>query len=73
MYWRDHEPPHFHAVFAEFEALIDIETRVVLRGNLPSRPLSLTLKWAALHRAALLENWELCATNQAPRRIPPLE
>jgi len=26
MYWRDHEPPHFHAVYADSTAIIDIET-----------------------------------------------
>ena len=26
MYFGDHVPPHFHALYAEFEALIDIQT-----------------------------------------------
>jgi hypothetical protein len=26
MFWRDHEPPHFHALYAEHEVLIDIRT-----------------------------------------------
>ena len=26
MYFGDHIPPHFHALYAEFEALIDIRT-----------------------------------------------
>jgi hypothetical protein len=73
MYWRDHEPPHFHAVYVEFEALIDIRTGGVIRGALPSHQLSLTLRWTALHREALLTNWDLCATNQTPRKIPPLD
>lgn len=24
MFWREHAPPHFHALYAEYEALIDI-------------------------------------------------
>jgi Domain of unknown function (DUF4160) len=24
MFWRDHAPPHFHALYAEHEALIDL-------------------------------------------------
>jgi hypothetical protein len=24
MFWREHAPPHFHALYGEFEALIDI-------------------------------------------------
>ena len=26
MFWRDHAPPHFHALYAEYEAQIDIRT-----------------------------------------------
>ena len=22
MYWKDHQPPHFHAIYGSFEALI---------------------------------------------------
>jgi hypothetical protein len=31
MFYNDHEPPHFHAVYGEHRALIAID-RVVLRG-----------------------------------------
>ena len=24
MYWRDHGPPHFHALYGEHEALVDL-------------------------------------------------
>jgi hypothetical protein len=33
MYFGDHVPPHFHALYAEFEALIDIRTFEVIRGD----------------------------------------
>lgn len=32
---REHPPPHFHAVFAEHRAQIEIASLKVLRGNLP--------------------------------------
>jgi hypothetical protein len=32
---REHPPPHFHAVFAEYRAQVDIRTLHVLRGSLP--------------------------------------
>lgn len=38
-----------------------------------SRAATLTLGRAALHREELLENWELCATNQTPKAIAPLD
>jgi Domain of unknown function (DUF4160) len=34
MYFNDHNPSHFHAEYGEFEALIDIESLAILRGEL---------------------------------------
>lgn len=73
MYYEDHAPPHFHARFAEHEALIDIRRIVVLRGSLPRGAEALALMWAGLHRDELLENWDLCATRQRPNKIAPME
>ena len=29
MFYRDHAPPHFHAIYGEFEMTVDIETGVI--------------------------------------------
>ena len=73
MFWRDHAPPHFHALYAEYEVLIDIKTLEQLEGNMPRRALALILEWASLHRKELLEDWELCEQNQTPKKISPLQ
>jgi hypothetical protein len=73
MYWDEHAPPHFHALYAEHEALIDIRTLAVMRGSLPQRALALVQEWATPHRNELMENWRLCETKQPPRKILPLE
>jgi hypothetical protein len=73
MFWREHAPPHFHALYAEHEALIDIRTLEVIHGRLPQRALALVLEWAALRRADLMEDWELCQQKQSPKPIAPLE
>lgn len=73
MFWQDHAPPHFHALYAEYEALIDIRTLETIRGSLPKRAQALVLEWAAQHRSELMEDWNLCQSRQAPRRIEPLE
>ena len=73
MFWREHGPPHFHAVYAEHEAIIDIRELRVLRGSLPRRALSMVLEWAAEHSAELLEDWELCRDLKPPKPIAPLE
>ena len=73
MFWREHAPPHFHALYAEHEALIDIRTLAVIRGRLPRRALTLVREWATLHHNELMEDWRLCQANQTPRRISPLQ
>lgn len=72
MFWQDHAPPHFHAIYGEDEVLIDIRTLVVLEGHLPRRALALVLEWAQEHRDELIEDWNLCVTNQHPKKIAPL-
>ena len=73
MYFSDHEPPHFHAIYGELEALIAVGTLEVLRGELPRRALSLVLEWAALHRNALRDDWQLARSGASLRPIEPLE
>jgi hypothetical protein len=73
MFWREHGPPHFHALYAEHEAIIDIRELRVLRGSLPRRALAMVLEWAAEHRSELMENWQLCRDLEPPNPIPPLE
>ncbi|MGP0592802.1 DUF4160 domain-containing protein [Nitrospira sp. T9] len=54
MYFDDHTPPHFHAEYAGDEALIDVNTLVVVSGRLPARAQALVSEWATLHREELL-------------------
>ena len=37
LYFNDHNPPHFHAMYAEYEALIEINSLSVFRGKLPKK------------------------------------
>lgn len=73
MFWREHAPPHFHALYGEHEAVIDIRTLEVITGQLPKRALALTVEWALEHRQELMEDWALCQRKQYPRKIQPLE
>jgi len=72
MSYSEHGVPHFHAVYGEHEVSIEIESSVVF-GEFPPRALRLVLDWAELHRAELLENWELARQGQPLIRIAPLE
>ena len=59
--------------YGEYEALIDIRTLDVIKGSLPRRAQALVLEWAALHRAELTEDWNLCQSKQVPKKISPLD
>ncbi len=73
MFFNDHEPAHFHAVYGEHEALIEVETLSVFRGSLPQRAHALVLEWAVLHRAELRENWQRGRKGESLNEIEPLD
>jgi len=69
---REHPPPHFHAVYAEHQITVDIETSVV-HGDFPKRALKLVLEWVELHKNELMEDWRLAQAGRPPNKIAPLE
>jgi hypothetical protein len=73
MYFSDHAPPHFHAIYGGAEVQIDIRTLEVLEGGIPRRAMAFVLEWASQHRIELLEDWELCVARQSPKKIAPLD
>ncbi|MHB8383464.1 MAG: DUF4160 domain-containing protein [Candidatus Binataceae bacterium] len=73
MFYSDHEPAHFHALYGEFEALIEIETLSVFRGSLPRRALGLVLEWAVLHRTELREDWRRARNGETLHAIEALD
>jgi hypothetical protein len=70
MYWQDHLPPHFHAIYAESEAQVRVNDGTVMAGSLPNTAARLVAEWAALHREELLANWERA---QRPDPLMPIE
>jgi len=69
VFFGDHPPPHFHAIYGEFLALIDIESLNIIEGDLPNRAQKLVLEWAALYQQDLLQMWN----TQEFRKLPPLK
>jgi hypothetical protein len=62
IYYREHEPPHFHAIYQGDEVLVAIDGLSTLRGLLPPRAMGMVIEWAARHRD------ELLATGSEPPR-----
>ncbi len=70
--FRDHDPPHFHATYGEFEITVTIRDGQV-RGEFPKRARALVLEWLELHRSELLADWDRARAGQPLAPIPPLE
>lgn len=73
MYYRDHAPPHFHAIYGEHEAVIEIATTKIMDGSLPRRALKMVVEWTKEHRAELEENWSRAQAAQPLQPIDPLD
>lgn len=72
MYYDDHNPPHLHAEYARYKAIVDILNCCVIKGSLPNRQLRFVLAWTELHKDELMQNWELAQEGRELRPIDPL-
>ena len=73
MYTREHAPPHFHAVYADNEASVGIDSLAILQGTLPARARQLVIEWASLHQDEIREAWDRAQRMEPPGKIAPLE
>ena len=48
MFYKDHAPPHFHAIYGEYEITVEIESGVI-NGRFPRCAPRLVLEWLELH------------------------
>ncbi len=69
----DHNPPHFHAYYNEFKAIVDIRKCEIIQGNLPKKQGKLVLAWAEIHQEELLADWQLSTNGELPFKIEPLK
>ena len=72
MYYRDHAPAHFHAIYGDFEITVEVASGRV-NGDFPKRALAHVLEWRGLHRQELLDTWTLARASRPLARIEPLE
>ena len=72
MYFDDHPPPHFHAIYSGHKAVFDIETLAIIKGELPPRARGLVIEWASIYQAELREAFHKAEAFEAPGQIPPL-
>jgi Domain of unknown function (DUF4160) len=73
MFYNEHGLAHFHAAYAEFEAVYLVDSLEVIEGRLPRRAHNLVRQWARAHRDELQENWQLARATERLRQIAGLD
>jgi hypothetical protein len=69
IYYNDHDPPHFHAMQAEHEILVEIARLVIFAGSAPAAMERSVLDWAARWQSELALCWARAHSGQPPGRI----
>jgi len=57
VYANDHLPPHFHVITPDADALVEIATLEILRGQLPRRAEQTAMTWAAENQPLIAAEW----------------
>jgi len=65
----EHNPPHIHAVYGEYNGLFDISTMTMFEGDLSNRIQKLVKEWGDQYKSELMMMWE----NKELKKLPPLE
>ncbi len=73
MFFNDHAPPHFHAIYGPHEARVSIETGRVVGGSLPPAQRRLVREWTLKYRERLMVAWGLVRADVTPEHIPGLD
>lgn len=73
MFYREHEPGHFHIEYQSQRATFDFDGEI-LAGELRSGTAKRLIRdWALHHRIELETNWRRMKAGEPMERIPPLE
>lgn len=73
MYYKEHEPAHFHAEYQNQQGKFDFSGEMTI-GNIQSgTALRLIREWAVEHRGELQSNWEQMKAGRPLNGIAPLE
>ena len=68
LYWRDHNPPHIHFSYGNYECSISVLDRIV-DGQAPAK----VIEWIDLHEGEILTLWEKAQKGEKLNKIEPLK
>lgn len=73
VYYREHFPPHFHAVYGDDEILVSIGDLSLICGRFAPRAVGLVMEWATIHQEELKAVWAQAMAHEPLSRIDPLK
>ncbi len=65
---NEHNPPHFHAIYGEYNGEFLIETCQMIEGDLPVKAQKLIEEWWLVHKEEIENMWN----NKKLQKLPPL-
>ena len=66
---KEHNPPHIHALYQEYEATFYISSGELMNGTFPTNGAELVKKFILQNQKELLEMWE----TEKYKKLPPLD
>ena len=73
MFYKEHEPAHFHVEHQGQQAKVDFAGNLLAGSIQSNTAIRLVREWTDQHRAELEANWESMKAGRPLSKIPPLE
>jgi hypothetical protein len=70
--WRDHNPPHIHFTYGDYNCTYSILDGVI-DGKAPAKVIAKVTEWAVMHEGELLELWEKAQRGEELHKVTPLK
>lgn len=64
----DHNPPHFHVIYGDYNGVFQISNLEMIEGDLPKKAQKLVIEWAESYQDELMRMWE----TKEFKKLPPL-
>lgn len=71
LYWRDHNAPHIHFSYGDYQCSMTVLDRVV-DGQAPAKVIAKVNEWMDLHEEEILALWQKAQRGEKLSRIEPL-
>jgi hypothetical protein len=70
---KEHNLPHIHIEYGEFQAVVAVDDGKLLAGEFPGNKMKLVQAWMEIHKEELIADWKLAVTGQPIFKIEALK